>query len=121
MTLNELNPMLETKNLSQAVQWYQEVLGFELQDHLPELGWASLVLDGVRIMLVTRASQQKHPNPVFTGSFYLYTDDVDAWWEKLKEKAPVEYPLETFSYGMREFAIRDLNGYLIQFGTYAAE
>jgi len=26
------------------------------------------------------------------------------------------YPIETFEYGMREFAIYDNNGYLLQFG-----
>lgn len=28
----------------------------------------------------------------------------------------VVYPIETFAYGMREFAIRDNNGYILQFG-----
>jgi hypothetical protein len=27
------------------------------------------------------------------------------------------YPLETFEYGLREFAIYDNNGYMLQFGT----
>jgi hypothetical protein len=26
------------------------------------------------------------------------------------------YPVEDFSYGLREFAIRDNNGYILQFG-----
>ncbi|MDP5168732.1 MAG: VOC family protein [Bacteroidia bacterium] len=121
MRLTGFSPMLETKNLSKSIQWYQEILGFELQDHLPDLGWASLVKDDVRIMLMTRVTQRKHSDPVLTGSFYFYTSEVDAWWEALKGKVPVEYPLETYSYGMREFAIRDINGYLLQFGTYAVE
>ena len=28
----------------------------------------------------------------------------------------VVYPMETFGYGMREFAVYDNNGYLLQFG-----
>ncbi len=121
MKLTELTPMLEVKNLSTSLQWYQEVLGFFLQDHLPELGWASLVKDDVRLMLVTRVTQEKHPEHVYTGSFYFYTDDVDGWWDFIQGKVTVEYPVETFAYGMREFAIRDCNGYLLLFGTYAAE
>jgi hypothetical protein len=27
-----------------------------------------------------------------------------------------QYPIENFAYQMREFAIRDVNGYIIQFG-----
>jgi hypothetical protein len=35
---------------------------------------------------------------------------------ELKDKTKVCYPIETFGYGMREFAIFDNNGYLLQFG-----
>jgi len=33
----------------------------------------------------------------------------------VKDKVPVVYPIENFSYGMREFAIRDNNGYILLF------
>jgi len=52
----------------------------------------------------------------FTGSFYITVKDVDALWDEVKDVAKVCYPLETFDYGMREFAIYDNNGYLLQFG-----
>jgi uncharacterized glyoxalase superfamily protein PhnB len=51
-----------------------------------------------------------------TGSLYFKTDDVNALWLRLKDKCKVEYPPEDFEYGMREFAIRDNSGYLLQFG-----
>ncbi|MEM7263507.1 MAG: VOC family protein, partial [Planctomycetota bacterium] len=54
--------------------------------------------------------------PRFTGSLYLRCDDVDADWKRASSKADVAYPIEDFEYGMREFAVRDNNGYLIQFG-----
>lgn len=54
--------------------------------------------------------------PIFTGSLYVNVDDVDTLWEKLKDKTKICYPVENFEYGMREFAIYDNNGYLIQFG-----
>jgi len=56
----------------------------------------------------------------FTGSFYFNTDDVDSLWEKLKDKARVCYGIEDFFYGMREFAVYDNNGYLLQFGQEIA-
>ena len=37
-------------------------------------------------------------------------------WEQIKDKASVVYPIENFFYGIREFAIRDNNGYVLQFG-----
>ena len=37
-------------------------------------------------------------------------------WADLKGRVAVAYPMEEFHYGMREFAIYDNNGYLLQFG-----
>ena len=42
--------------------------------------------------------------------------DAASLWASLKDIARVVYPLEDFDYGMREFAINDNNGYLLQFG-----
>lgn len=53
---------------------------------------------------------------IFTGSFYFNVDDVDGMWARLKGQVQVCYPIEDFPYGMREYAIYDNNGYLLQFG-----
>ena len=65
------------------------------------------------------SSPTKHEGdiaPSFTGSLYFRISDVDALWLRRKNEARVCYALETFPYGMREFAIYDNNGYLLQFG-----
>ena len=49
-------------------------------------------------------------------TLYIKTDHVDELWDRLKDKARLCYPLEDFDYGMREFAIYDNNGYVLQFG-----
>ena len=46
--------------------------------------------------------------------------DVDGLWSRLKNEARVCYPIETFDYGMRECAIYDNNGYLLQCGEAVA-
>jgi uncharacterized glyoxalase superfamily protein PhnB len=58
--------------------------------------------------------------PTFTGSFYINTDNVDNIWDLIKEKVKICYPIENFEYGMREFAVYDNNGYLLQFGQEIA-
>jgi hypothetical protein len=50
------------------------------------------------------------------GSLYFRVREVDGLWLQLKDRARICYPIETFEYGMREFAIYDNNGYLFQFG-----
>jgi len=40
-------------------------------------------------------------------------------WRRVEGRARVCYPIETFEYGMREFAVYDNNGYLVQIGQPA--
>jgi uncharacterized glyoxalase superfamily protein PhnB len=51
--------------------------------------------------------------PALTGEIYLYPDDLDAVWAKLKDAVTVVEPLHLTEYGMREFAIRDPNGFTL--------
>lgn len=117
MKVNELRPMMWTRELEASIQFYTEVLGCELAEYNEDWGWASLFLDNAGIMLARPNEHLPFDIPVFTGSFYFNTDDVDAWWLKLKDKVSVCYPIDNFDYGMREFAIYDNNGYILQFGT----
>jgi uncharacterized glyoxalase superfamily protein PhnB len=57
-----------------------------------------------------------HGLALLTGSLYINVQDVDAAWNELKDKCQVVYPIENFMYGMREFAITDNNGYILNFG-----
>lgn len=41
---------------------------------------------------------------------------MDAAWGELKDKVRLCYPIEDFDHGMREFAISDNNGCLLQIG-----
>jgi hypothetical protein len=53
-----------------------------------------------------------------TGAFYCYVEDVEAWWEGLRqhESVKVAYLLAFVGDGRQEFAIYDCNGYALQFG-----
>jgi uncharacterized glyoxalase superfamily protein PhnB len=114
MKLNSLVPMLWTDDLDASIAFYRDLLGFECVNHIE--GWAVLKKDAVELMLSLPNAHEPFDKIQFTGSFYFYPDNVDALWQHLKDKAQVVYPLEDFDYGMREFAIRDNNGYILQFG-----
>lgn len=111
-----LKPMICTKQLSETVAFYTTVLGFECAAFEESWGWASLVKDGIEIMMALPNEHIPFDKPFFTGSFYFSTDNVDGLWEQWKDTCKVCYEVETFEYGMREFAIYDNNGYLLQFG-----
>ena len=114
MKLQELTPMLQTTDLKGSIEFYTTVLGFECEGSSDE--WASVRRDNVAIMFAVPGEHEAFNGPFFTGSLYINPDDVDALWERVKDKARVCYPIDDFDYGMREFAIYDNNGYLLQFG-----
>ena len=120
MTLHALTPMLRTPDLRRTIAFYTEVLGFTCDSVSEDWGWAALSCDGVAVMFSGLNAHEGDLAPAFTGSLYLRTDDVDGFWRRLKDRARVCYPIEDFEYGMREFAIYDNNGYLLQFGQEIA-
>ena len=117
MKLEGLTPMLRTKRLPEAIAFYESVLGFACREYDEEWGWASLGRDGVALMLASPNVHEPFDEPAFTGSLYFRTDDVDGFWERVKDRARVCYPIENFEYGLREFGIYDRDGYLLQFGS----
>ncbi len=116
MKIKSLTPMLRTWDLRASIAFYTDDLDFECESLSEEQGWASLRRDGVAIMLAAPNPHEGDKAPAFTGSLYFHTDDVDGLWQRLKDKARICYPIDNFEYGMREFAIYDNNGYLLQFG-----
>jgi uncharacterized glyoxalase superfamily protein PhnB len=116
MRLTVLKPLLWTEDFKASVDFYVEVLGFMANVFNEEWGFASLSKDDVSVMLSRPNEHRPYDKIGFTGSFYFTTDDVDSFSEELKDKARICYGIENFFYGMREFAIYDNNGYLLQFG-----
>jgi uncharacterized glyoxalase superfamily protein PhnB len=115
MKLTNLRPVLYVTNMDETIGFYRDLLGFECASRMK--GWAALRNGEVEITVSLPNAHVPFDQPVFTGSFYFHPEDVDSLWEQLKDKAPVVYPIENFFYGMREFAVRDNNGYCLQFGN----
>jgi len=114
MKLTALSPILWTHDLPASIAFYRDLLAFQCSNQSDS--WACLQKDNVELMLSLPNLHEPFDKIQFTGSFYLRPDDVTALWEQLKDQANVVYPLEDFGHGMREFAIRDNNGYILQFG-----
>lgn len=116
MKLTALRPMFWTEKMEETISFYTQNLGFTLGEINNDWGWASLYKDDVHIMLAKPNEHTQFEKPVFTGSFYFNTDDVEALWEELKDKVEICYAIDNFEWEMREFAIYDNNGYILQFG-----
>lgn len=116
MQLQKITPMLWVDDVRATIDYYVSTLGFDEANYNEAWGWGVIEKHKVTIMLAKPNAHTPYEKPMFTGSLYLQTDDVEAWWNYLKDRANVFYPIEDFEYGMREFAIKDCNGYILQFG-----
>jgi len=123
MKLQGLIPMLETPDLRRTIDFYTRVLGFELQATWPAAGdptWCRLVSGQAVLMFMTREEELPPAAPAITGQLYLYPPDVDGLWRELSGRVEVVSPLLNWDHGVREFQIRDCNGYVLRFGAEAA-
>jgi uncharacterized glyoxalase superfamily protein PhnB len=120
--LTRLTPMLWTNDLAGTIAFYTEQLQFQLDEYNSDWGWCHLHCDNVALMFA-RPNDHAHYDgkPGFTGSFYIYTEKTDELWNQLSTSVIISYPIENFPHGMREFAILDNNGYMLQFGRELRE
>jgi uncharacterized glyoxalase superfamily protein PhnB len=111
-----VTPMLETDDLRATIDFYTRILGFVCDRYEEGWGWVHLTKDAASIMFSVPNEHRKMAAGVMSGSLYFNPDDVEGLWESVKDVCKICYPLARFEYGMREFAIYDNNGYLLQFG-----
>ena len=112
-----VTPMIHVPDVRATAAWY-ETLGFTLTDTYEddgEMSWARLSFGSGAFMLnaggrITAADRRE-------VDLYVETDNVSALYASIKDRrVKVVMPIETKFYGMREFIIRDINGFWITFG-----
>ena len=111
-------PMIHVPDVRATVDWY-ETIGFKAfatyDNGTPDgLSFAIMSFgDGQVMFNQCGETSDKRRREV---DLYVYTDDVDEVYERVKDRVDVvEAPHNTF-YGMREVIIRDLNRFWITFG-----
>lgn len=123
--LQNLSPILWTKNLEETITFYETVLGFKATSNSPN--FVSLCRENVQIMFIVPQDEPEDckdpdnpveffPKPMLTGSLYIFTGHVDELWELVKNKAVIKSPIADREYLMRDFSILDNNGYELVFG-----
>jgi len=115
-----VTPMIHVPDVRKAIEWYSSI-GFIVVatgDDDGETVWAEVSFGDGRVMFSAGgkpAAQDRRE-----VDLYVHTVSVDELFQTLKGIARVqEAPHDTF-YGMREFIVRDINGFWITFGEPVA-
>jgi uncharacterized glyoxalase superfamily protein PhnB len=110
-------PMLHVPDVRRTVDWYRDI-GFDVtvtyDDHGGGLSFAMVSFGTGEVMFSSGGRLSSQPRREV--DLYAYTDDVDNFYDRIKDRVEiVEGPHDMF-YGMREIIVRDLNGFWITFG-----
>lgn len=108
--------MIHVPSVRKAVDWYESI-GFLVlsgNEEDGEIDWAMLSFGDGRVMFSEggRSSAEDRREV----DLYVQTENVDELFARLKDRVEVREGLHDTFYGMREFIIRDLNGFWITFG-----
>lgn len=127
--LKQLTPNLMVDNVNETVNFYQEILGFELVMSVPQEGvfnWAMVQHGDVSFMFQERENIiGEYPVlkdvPMGGGlTFYIKVRDVKGLYNKVQKRVNIVLDLHRTFYGAEEFAIQDINGFLLTFADAAS-
>ena len=131
MNFKKITPNLVVADLDKSLKFYRDILGFSISQTVPDKppfifawmkrGEAELFLN------VNMPPQPGEPDlyagkPIGGGtlSLYLVMEGIDELYASVQQqKIPIVIAMHTQFYGMKEFAVRDPDGYLLIFAEPA--
>ncbi|HRI77995.1 MAG TPA: bleomycin resistance family protein [Cyclobacteriaceae bacterium] len=122
--LESLSPNVIVEDVNAAVEYYTKIFGFNLIASVPESGvynWAMVMRDGVTLMFQSlRSLQEDMPSLKIQskgslGTFFIRMTGIEALYQSVKGKITIVVDMRTTFYGMKEFTVKDLNGYFLTF------
>jgi uncharacterized glyoxalase superfamily protein PhnB len=123
--IKKLTPSLIVSSVEGSLAFYENVLGFVRGMTVPEQApfvFASVTSGPTEIFFNDRSTVAKE-SPQFAGkalgggnTMFIEVEGIDAYHAAIKDRVRIVMPIVTQWYGMREFAVRDLNGYVLGYG-----
>ena len=106
-----MNILLKCRNIEETRNFYSTILDFAVGDSAE--GTVSAELAGGTLIFST--GENLGTAPVMSGTIYFFVSDVDGYYESVYSRVEIAWPLQEMSYGLREFGIKDCNGYYLAF------
>jgi catechol 2,3-dioxygenase-like lactoylglutathione lyase family enzyme len=95
-------------DLERSRRFYEDVLGFEPDAFYEPTRWQSCKTSGATFFAVGEP-------PGSTDETAFFVPDVEALWERVKDKVEVVEPLAMMPWGSYKFVVRDPDGHLLAF------
>lgn len=135
--LEYVDPLIRVKNVPRSAQWYSRMLGFKAAMAVPDKknpafirmntggdnGLAFMISDGTdpvngkKAPKATAEAIASHKAQRVVSFYFRVDKDVDTLFSSVKRKgAKVVSPVQDMPYGMREFTMRDPDGYEVAVG-----
>lgn len=121
--LESLTPNLVVDDVNKTIEYYTLQLGFTCLATKPEKGtydWGMVAKDAVTIMFQTHRSLKEglpkidKPAGAF-GTLFIRMTGIENYYTQVSDKVKIASPLKVAPYGMKEFTIRDVNGWHLTF------
>lgn len=114
-------PIVPVRDVTASVAFYTRLLGFATEFVAADGTTAEVRRGGARIMLIACEDEEVLGVTATNMSVYIRVDGVDALWAELAEglgELPARQVRPPFdqAYGMREFHVKDPDGFLMFFG-----
>lgn len=109
---------LEVNSIEESLAFYRDLLGFEVTKHTPdsEPPMATLQAGSLRISLAQHLETMlKRGRGV---NFFVGVEDVDSFYEELKQRGGEVWPPADEGWGGRFITIRDPDNYRLFFVTW---
>lgn len=140
MKFNKLTTNLEVSSIEETVHFYQSVIGFSLIYAVPDTQdgadqeliegktyvFAMVKRDNLELMF-QRSDSFKHDVEIATNSeigasasLYIEIEGIMEFYNQISEQVPVITEMKTTWYGINEFYLKDINGYILGFGEKVA-
>jgi uncharacterized glyoxalase superfamily protein PhnB len=114
--LKKIVPVLRVLEMQRAVDFYTCILDFAVCWRAANDGGGEncmLTAGDTNVLLST--GSHLGDRPTFSGTLYFHMEGVRDFFENIRHKVDLVWPLETMTYGQTEFGIRDCDGYTLAF------
>ena len=106
-----INLLLKCHDVETTKSFYDEILEFNVKDSAGNT--CTVEKEGGVIIFTSEDLWSGYPN--CTGTIYFFIEDVESYYESIKEKAIIKWPLQEMSYGTLEFGVKDYDEYTLAF------